>query len=175
MSDATPTEPTDDSSQAPPSRRIITTRRAYLEAFDQLIDRVDRTLRIFDADAAELGLNNAERIERLRAFLQRHPVNRLQLAVHTPEHLQRFAPRFLKLIALCSQQIESRRTQGDGARAQDCFALADDLHLVRRGAQSHPRGVVIENDLSEAQPMLQRFEDIWETAERCLAPTTLGL
>lgn len=169
------TKPVDESGQPPPGRRIITTRAEYLEAFDQLIDRVERTLRIFDADGAELGLNNAARIERLRAFLQGHPANRLLFAMHTPEHLERSAPRFRKLITLCSQQIECRRTQGDGARAQECFALADELHLVRRAAQSHPRGVVVDADLAQGQPMLQRFEDIWASAEPCLAPTTLGL
>lgn len=169
-------EPRRASSVEPqPQRRIITTRAEYLEAFDGLIDQVERTLRVFDADAAGLGLNSPQRIERLQAFLRRHPNNKLLLVVHAPEHLERFAPRFRKLIALFALQIETRQTQGEATRAQDCFALADDKRLVRRGAQTHPRGAVIEFDLPEIQPTAQRFDDLWEPSVPCLAPTTLGL
>lgn len=180
MSDQRPPQPTTEPNHDPiaeqlPQRQLFTTRAAYLEGFDRCIDQVERTLRIFDADAAELGLNDVARIDRLQAFLRRHPNNRLLLVVHLPDHLERFAPRFLKLIALFALQIETRQTQGEASRAQDCFVLADDLRVVRRGAQTHPRGAFIAFDLVEIQPMLQRFEDIWERSVPCLAPTTLGL
>ncbi len=158
-----------------PRRQIITLRAEYRDAFDRLIDQVERTLRIFDADAATLDLNSAERVERLQTFLHRHPNNRLLVAIHDPGHLERSAPRFLKLIAFHASQIETRQTQGEASRAQDCFVLADDDRVVRRAAQSHPRGAVIEFDTAELQPMLQRFEEIWELSVPCLAPTTLGL
>jgi hypothetical protein len=158
-----------------PSRRIITTLAEYLAAFDFLIGVVRRELRIVDADTRQLSLNAPARVELLRTFLRRNLQNRLLIAVHAPELLREATPRFLTLMAEHSEQIAVRQTQEEGSRAQDCFALADADHLVRRGAQSNPRGVVITSSNEDCGPIRLRFEEIWESAVPCIAITTLGL
>ena len=67
------------------------------------------------------------------------------------------------------------RTQGDAAKVQDCFALADGEHLVRRPVTTQPRGVLVLNDPKECQPMRERFDEIWESSEPAVSAATTGL
>ena len=71
--------------------------------------------------------------------------------------------------------IRILRTQGDAAKVQDCFVLADDNHLVRRPVTTQPRGVLVINDPKECQPMRERFDEIWESCVPGVSVNTTGL
>jgi hypothetical protein len=67
------------------------------------------------------------------------------------------------------------RTQGDAAKVQDCFVLADGDHLVRRPVTTQPRGVLVINDPKDCQPMRERFDEIWESSVPEVSVNTTGL
>ncbi len=158
-----------------PQRRLITTKTEYQEAIDLLLPMAQRELRIFDPDLADLRLHLPERIALLREFLSRGRNNRLYIAVHKTDFIERRAPRLLSLLGLFAANIFIQRTQGDAARVQDCFILCDETHMVRRPVAAQPRGVVLTDDLNEGAKMRDRFDQIWESSETGVSANTSGL
>lgn len=161
--------------EAAPERRLITTRREYLECFEQMLGLAQRELRVFDPNLAELGFNAPDKIERLRQFVSSSPTHKLWIAVHETDHVMRHCPRFLSLLGSYSRSIFVYQTEGDALKAQDCFALADDCHLVRRPVAKKTRGVVILNDPKDCQSIRDRFEEIWQLSVPSVSPATTGL
>lgn len=158
-----------------PARRVISARSEYLAAYDELVANVRRELRIFDPDLAQLELNAAHRTEDLRRYLVAHRDNRLFIAVHDPDHLTRFLPRMMDLLGPLGASIAVHRTEGDAARAQDCFVLFDAAHVIRRPVAAQPRGVVLTDDEAEAHAMRERFDEIWQSSVSAVSATRLGL
>ena len=158
-----------------PERRLIGTRREYLEAFDSLVLGLRRELRVFDPDCAQLELNAPGRIAALRTFLLASRDNWLLIAVHDPEHLRKHTPRFLELLAQFSASISIHQTEGEALRAQDCFVLADIDHFVRRPVAAAPRGVYAINEFQEARLVRERFDEIWQSSAPAVSATLLGL
>jgi hypothetical protein len=158
-----------------PRRELLHSRRGYVDAFDALLATARRELRVFDPDAAQLELNAPARNAALRQFLLASRDNRLFVAVHDPEHLKRGCPRMLELVREFSFAIAIHQTEGEAARVQDCFVLADMEHFVRRPVASQPRGVYIVNEYKDALLMRERFDEIWQSSVPAVSATTLGL
>ena len=158
-----------------PERRLLVTRREYLAAFDELVAGLRHELRVFDPDCAQLELNTSARAEALRRFLLANRANRLLIAVHDPEHLRKHAPRFMRLLAEFSAAIAVHQTEGEAARAQDCFVLADIEHFLRRPVAAAARGVCALNEFPDARLLRERFEEIWQSSFPAVSATSLGL
>lgn len=158
-----------------PERRLITTRREYLAAMDALLTLARRELAIFDPDLALLGLNSRPRIALLQAFLDGARDRRLRIAVHDEEHLKHFCPRLMDLLALHHLRVAIHRTEGEAARIEDCFILADAEHFVRRRVARQGRGAVGLNDPQEGRGLYGRFEEIWQSSVPAVSATTSGL
>jgi hypothetical protein len=158
-----------------PRRELLGSRREYLDAFDALLAAARRELRIFDPDCAQLELNAPARNAALRQFLLASRDNRLLVAVHDPEHLKRGCPRMLECLREFSVAIAVHQTEGEAARAQDCFVLADMEHFVRRPVAAQPRGVFTQNEYQDARLMRERFDEIWQSSVPAVSATTLGL
>ena len=112
---------------------------------------------------------------RFVAFLLRHRDNRLYIAVHDDNYIRNYCPRLLELLVQFSDRMLIHRTEGDGARAQDSFVLADRLHFVRRPVQAQPRAVLRLNDEQEGQAIFLRFSEIWDNSVPAVSATTSGL
>jgi hypothetical protein len=158
-----------------PRRELLGSRREYLDAFDALLANARRELRIFDPDCAQLELDAPERSAMLRRFLLASRDNRLFVAVHDPEHLKRGCPRMLDIVRDFSFAIAIHQTEGEAARVQDCFVLADIEHFLRRPVAAQPRGVYIVNEYKDARLMRERFDEIWQSSMPAVSATTLGL
>lgn len=158
-----------------PERTLTLAKSEYATGADRLLALAQRDLQIFDPDLSEFRLETPYRIEALRQFLARSPANRLQIALHDPEYVKRHCPRLMSLLGLFSASMRIYRTQGEAARAQDCFVLADRLHVVRRPVSAQGRGVVIINDPREGLVMHERFSEIWELSEPGASAVTSGL
>ena len=167
--------PPDASAEPAPSRTLITSAAEYAAALIRLIDAAREELRFFDPDGRQLDLNAPARIAALERFVAGGPHRRIRLAVHDTEHLTRDCPRFLELLRLHAERIAVNRTEGDAARAQDCFLIADRLHCVRRPVARQPRGVLIIDDTHEVAAQGERFEEIWASSAGAVTGTTLGL
>lgn len=166
---------TEEAVSPQPERVLLSTRAEYLQALDQLIGLVQRELRIFDADFFHLKIDAPHRHELLRNFLLRSRDSRLYIAVHNADYIRDHCPRLLDLLRQFSDRMFIHQTEGDAARAQDSFVLADRLHCVRRPVQAQPRGALRLNDENESQGLYLRFSEIWESSLPAISATTSGL
>lgn len=158
-----------------PERRLITSRREYLEGMDFVVAAARRELAIFDPDLRLLELNNPDRAALLEAFLAADRDNRLAIAVHDPDPIRLGCPRLMTLLGQHRAKIAIHRTEGDAARAQDCFVLADAEHFVRRGVAAQSRGAIVLHDPKEGHLMHERFAEIWQSSVMAISATTIGL
>jgi hypothetical protein len=158
-----------------PERVLLSTRREYLEAMNCLLESARKELRIFDADFSALKIDAPQTHELLREFLLRGHENRLYIAVHDTDYIRRYCPRLLYLLQQFSDRMFIHQTQGDAARAQDCFVLADRLHCVRCPVQAQPRAALRFNDEHESQGLLLRFTEIWDSSLPAVCATHSGL
>ena len=108
-------------------------------------------------------------------FLLRSRDNRLYLAVHDTEHIRTHCPRLLLLLRQFSDRMFINQTDGDAARVQDCFVLADRLHFVRRPVQAQPRAALWLYNEQEGQGIYLRFSEIWDSSFPAVTATTSGL
>ena len=166
---------TDTSDVPQPERMLFSTRRQYREAFERVIASAQHELRIFDSDLSELEINSPLTYELLRAFLLRGRTNRLYIVLHDTDHVRNYCPRLLELLRQFSDRTFIHQTQGEAARAQDCFALADALHVVRRPVRTQPRGSLKTYDEHEGQGIRQRFSEIWDDSFPAVSASTAGL
>ena len=159
----------------PPERTLITSRREYVDAVTRVLGLARHEIRIFDPDLADIGLNNEQATRVLHQFFVRSRTQRLFIAVHDTGFVAKRAPHLMRLLGTFSGNMLIHKTQGDAARVQDCFALADEEHFVRRKVAQQPRGAVYLNDPKEARGMRERFDEIWESSYLAVSASTVGL
>jgi hypothetical protein len=147
----------------------------WQNAVDLLLLQPGRELRIFDPSLAALRLNEPERIERLRQFLQESRTRRLYIAAHDTEHLTRRCPRMMTLLARFSHAIQINRTHDEIRAIRDSFLVLDSQHYVRRPVAEFFRGAIGLDDQAEAQAMRSRFMEIWAASYPGVSSTTAGL
>lgn len=158
-----------------PQRRLIMTRMEYLEGFSTLLGLARRDLRIFDPDLSQFDINSAAQIALLNRFLRESLARRVLIALHDAQHVRRRCPRLLSLLGSYTNRISINLTEGEAAKVQDCFVLADGAHLLRRPVTAQARGVLVIDDPKECQPMLERFGEIWESSVPGVSANTTGL
>jgi len=158
-----------------PQRTLLTTRREYLAAVDQLLAMAKSELRVFDPDLLTLDFDAPARIELLRHLLASNRNHRVRIALHDVEYVNTRCARLLRLIAAFPAGLIIQRTQGEATRAQDCFVIADDENVVRRPAAAQSRGVLLLEDPNEGHAMRDRFEQIWESSHLAVFATKTGL
>lgn len=147
----------------------------FQRAIERLLAAPGRELRVFDPDLAALRLNDAARIEQLKNFLAASRTRRLFVAVHDTEHVTRFCPRMMSLLARYAHAIEIRRTHEEIRSIQDSFLVIDQAHYVRRPVAQFFRGALGLNDETEALAMRGRFQEIWGASFPGVSANTLGL
>ena len=135
--------------------------------------RARHTLDLFDPDCALFALGTLEVDQVLRSFLLQG--GRLRLAMHTPAHIERDCPRFIRLLRDVGHQVECRVTSRALRQLTDSFCIADDLDIVRRFHSDHARGEASFGVLGAADLSRERFSGLWEESSVALHPTTTGL
>lgn len=169
-------DPTHDPHAAPsPEWQVIGSAAEYTAGIAHMIALARSELRIFDPDGHQLGLNRQDRIAALEHFVGGDPQRRVFLALQSAEHLPRDCPRFIELLRFRTEQIAVHQTEGDAARVQDCFVIADAEHCVRRPVAAQPRGVIILNDARDVALQRERFDEIWASSASAVSATTIGL
>lgn len=149
------------------------TRAAFQEQLRACLSGARLTLRCFDPDFSiwELGSTQVDAL--LRRFLAHH--GRLELVCHGNAHLQRHAPRFLRLLADYGHAVECRVTPPSLKLLTDSFCVADQAHTVRRFHCDHMRGEAVYNSEPDTQVPLERFAAIWAETLPGLHAGTTGL
>ncbi len=151
------------------------TEADFQAAVDRLLAQPGRVLRVFDADLSVLRLNSPGRVEMLRAFLSSSRTHRIFMVVHNPDHVMRFCPRMMSLLALYSHAAQINRTSEAIRELQDSFIVLDDDHYVRRPVSRYFRGAAGINDETEALVMRTRFQEIWNASVPGVSSATAGL
>ena len=151
------------------------TQAGFQAAVDRLLVQSGRELRIFDPDLSVLNLNSPARVELLRAFLAGSATRRIYMAVHDTDHVTRFCPRMMNLLAIFGHAIQIHRTGEEIRELQDSFMVLDKGHYVRRPVSRYFRGAAGINDETEALKMRSRFQEIWEASMPGVSGTATGL
>lgn len=151
------------------------TRADFQRAVERLLEYDGRELRLFDPDLAALQINSPARIARLEAFLAHSRTRKLFIVLHEIDHVTRFCPRMMNLIARYSHAIEVHRTHEEIRQLQDAFLVLDRNHYVRRPVARFFRGAIGINDESEALAMRSRFLEIWAASYPAVSGATAGL
>jgi hypothetical protein len=147
----------------------------FQDAVDRLLAQPGRELRIFDPDGAALRLNDSSRIANLERFLGASRTRRLYMVVHDTDHLTRYCPRLIALLARYAHALQINRTHEQIRELQDAFLVLDSQHYVRRPQASFYRGAIGLGDEAEALEMRGRFMEIWEASFPGMSSTTVGL
>ena len=147
----------------------------FQQAVDLLLGQEGRELRIFDPDLGGLRPNDAERVGRLERFLRSSRTRRLYIALHDTEHVTRYCPRLMGLIARYSHAIQVNRTHEEIRQLQDAFLVLDAEHYVRRPVARFFRGGIGLGDQTDALAMRSRFLEIWAASYPAVSATTAGL
>ncbi|HJS37960.1 MAG TPA: hypothetical protein VJ789_07520 [Burkholderiales bacterium] len=147
----------------------------FQQSVDRLLAAPGRELRIFDPDLQALRLNDAARIERLKAFLAASRTRRLYMVVHDIDHVTRQCPRLMSLLARYAHAMQIHRTHEEIRNLQDSFLVLDQNHYLRRPVAQFFRGALGLHDDTEALAMRGRFQEIWSASYPAVSGTTLGL
>jgi uncharacterized protein YjiS (DUF1127 family) len=152
-------------------RLAFTTRAEFQQQLAACLARAAHTLQLFDPDYSLWQLGSSASDATLRRFLRGG--GRLQLVAHDGRHLERDAPRFLRLLRDYGHLIEVRRTSQSLRQLTDSFCIADQQHIVRRFHADHLRGEAVFESPADVQLSLERFLTIWiESAPGLLANST---
>lgn len=158
-----------------PSYRLISGNAESQVAIDEVLAAAQRSICIFDISLSNRGFNLPQRSERLREFLVRGRAHRLRIALHETDLLERECPRLLILLRQFPMSIEIHRTLGQARQALDPFVVGDDHSVWHQLHYEQQRAIVALHSPSDAIPIAQRFEEIWDLSEPAVSATTLGL
>ncbi|MDB5748598.1 MAG: hypothetical protein JWP72_3446 [Massilia sp.] len=162
------------SEPAPPSSiTVFDTRRELDAQWRALLSRAQSRLDLFDPDFASFPLGAVDVEALLRGFLRAGGV--LRLALHDTAHVERHCPRFLRVLRDYSHRVECRQTPRSLRHLTDSFALADDLHVVRRFHSDHMRGEAAFHAQAVVELPTQRFTALWEESRPALPAVVTGL
>ena len=158
-----------------PQYRQISGQAESLAAIDEVIAAAERTIRVFDITLSNRGFNSPARAAQLRDFLVRGRAHRLLIALHDTDLLERECPRLLILLRQFPMSIEIHRTIAQARNAADPCVIADDHSIWHQLHFEQPRAVVALHSPTDALPIAQRFDEIWDLSEPAVSATTLGL
>ena len=149
------------------------TRRELETQFRACLGLAQARLDLFDPDFAVFPLGAADVDTALRAFLAHGGM--LRLAMHDSSHLERNAPRLLRLLRDYNHLCECRQTPRGLRQLTDSFCIGDDRHVVRRFHSDHMRGEASFHVPENVDLPRHRFDAIWAESRPALQPTITGL
>ena len=126
-----------------------------------MIAAASNRIAIFDRDLADGRYNTAERFNRLKVFLLASRRNRIDIALHQSEYLERDCTRMMILLRQFPYAVRIHRTLPEAQRVQDSFVIADGHHYFHRFHRDHPRAERAMHDESGAGLLQRRFDEIW--------------
>lgn len=149
------------------------TRRDCETQWRAVMARATRRLDMLDPDFAVFPLGASEVDAQLRTFLMGG--GSLRLACHDPAHIERNAPRFLRLLRDYSHLVECRQTPRALRQLTDSFCIADNLHVLRRFHSDRMRGEAAFDAPEAVDVPAHRFAALWEESRPALAASVTGL
>lgn len=137
--------------------------REYEALIDALIPQTQRYIRVFDQTLSR-AWNSPERFEALRQFLLANRSNRLLIAVHDTEPVERDCPRLVELLRIFGTAVRIHETLNPAKQVYDPFVIFDANHYLHRFHYRFLRAAQGSNDVMGAQQLLDRHAEIWEVS-----------
>jgi hypothetical protein len=131
------------------------------------------SLQMVDPDFGVFPLGMADVDAALRQFLAGGGT--IELAMHRCAHIERHAPRLLRLLRDFGHRIACRATPASLHTLSDSFCIGDQAHIVRRFHSDHLRGEAAFGNPPATEISLARFKALWLESRPCLHPGTTGL
>lgn len=147
----------------------------YLSALDTICGLAKHSLFIFEKDFSNIGFDSPERAEILRQFLLANPNNRLQLLAQDTRAISQYYPRLMTLLRQFGHNMFIFQTPKNLQHINEPFAVADEMHYVRRYHFDHTRGILAQNDSSNARLLKSRFMEMWQTSSPSMLTATFNL
>jgi hypothetical protein len=144
-------------------------------AFDALLARTLRQLRVYDHDLSLLDLDHLPRHAALRALCVADGGHRIELLLDDIHHISRDCPRLMHLVRDFSHVIEIRQADPDAPRPDQAFAVADHHSAIIRADKAALRGALHLDDASSTVNLHHSFESMWQRSQTHVSATTLGL
>lgn len=147
----------------------------YIAALDTLCGLAERNLYLFDNNFEGLGFNSEARYSTLHRFLLGSPTHRLYVLAHDIRYLANSCPRMMMLLRQFSGRMFIHRTITHLHHITTPFAVADDVHCLRRFHFNDTRGVFEQNDAAQARVLKSYFMEMWGESPQALSADKLGL
>lgn len=144
-------------------------------AFDALLDRTHRQLRVYDHDLGLLEVDQPTRLAALRALCVAGGGRRIELLLDDISRVSRDHPRLILLLRDFGHILEIREADPDAPRPDQAFVLGDDNAVLLRPDKTALHGMFHENDPARATELNRTFEAMWQRAPAHVSATTLGL
>ena len=148
---------------------------AIVRAHDDVIALARRHIKVFDVDLSWGGWNSAARTDAIASYLRRMPGARLDIIVHDTHWIEAVGARVTALLVRNAPAVKIYRTGQSARAAMDPLVLVDDTHFVHRFHVDRPAGTLSIGDPERAKPLVERFDEIWESGEPGVTGTVLGL
>jgi hypothetical protein len=158
--------------------RLMETNKEARAAISDVVTGAQRELRIFDISASamrEREIGTSQFVDRVRSLLHASRGHRLRIVLHEIAAFESELPRLVNLMGQYSGQVAVHRTIGVARSAMDPLVIGDDIHFWHKLHADHPRSVLTLHDAHAVMPLLERFEDIWQSSELAVTAGTLGL
>jgi len=143
--------------------------REYEERFDALLPHALGVIRVFKPRPSA-HYNSRQRCELLQTFLLGDPARRLYIVVHEADALARLCPRLVALARRHHEQLKVRRTLAAASHVHDPHLIVDSGHYLHRFHHAGMRAAQGTDDVAGAQPLIDRYEELWEAS----APVRVG-
>lgn len=171
-------QPPDTSLPPPPGlprEERLDSVAAIVRAHDDVIALARRHIKVFDVDLSWGGWNAAARADAIASYLRRMPGARLDIIVHDTHWIEASGARVTALLLRNAHAVKIYRTGASARAARDPLLLVDDTHFVHRFHVDRPGGKLSIGDPERAKPLVERFDEIWESGEPGVTGTVLGL
>lgn len=147
----------------------------YIAALDTLCSKAQHSLFVFEKNFEGIGFNSEARYDSLRRLLLASPANRLHLLAHDTHSIVQYCPRLMLLLRQFSHNMHIYQTPPHLLHLTEPFAVADELHYVRRFHFDDPRGILAQNDAEGARVLKSRFAEMWASSRPSVSAVTTGL
>lgn len=154
---------------------MLSGEEAYAAAIDEVIERAQHTLHIFDVDLIRGGYDSLTRCDGLRSFLAKGRANQLVVVLHQTDFLIGRCPRLMRLLKTHAHAFSIRQTFDHARSVADPLVIADSLHYVHRFHRDGARFLLAFSDHEGGREMEGRFHQLVEASFPAVSSTIVGL
>lgn len=155
--------------------KIILGEQLYSEAINQILQRAQHQLLIFDQDLSHGNFTSLEKYNFLQNFLSTNIASQLTIILHDASFFQNKCPRLLDLLEVYGHKMRVHLTNTSVKHTKDCFILADGVHYIKRIHIDQARFKYAFNDMQSVKALNNRFMELLDATADTVTLKPLGL